>query len=196
MSLTVIRDIISIKSFTTCPTTGFICAKNILTKYNDTCVITKDKKELRCLNEYIARPEFLISILADFNNVASDNKLDLNYLNTLHDNTETKIANSSNRSDRTVRSDQNETKVSIYDKYSNDVKFKYMIRQNFTKKGIIKTINNIFVHPSVAIGVAMWMSPTCGNEVSSYAIKACPNTLIYTNNTDNIIDLSFPKKNA
>jgi len=190
MSLTVIRDIISMKSFTTCPTTGFICAKNILTKYNDTCVIKKDKKEIKFLNQHIARPEFLRSVLSDFDKVASDDKLDLNYLNTLNVNIETKISNMPDMDDCNLQPSNNGVS-SICDTYSNDVKFNYMVRK--ISSGYNK-IDNIFVHPLVAIGVAMWMSPTFGNEVSSYAIKACPNTLIYTNNTDNIIDLSFPKK--
>ena len=183
MSLTVIRDIISMNSFTKCPTTSFICAKNILKQYNDTCVIKEDKKELKYLNEYMKEPVFLSSIVSDFNKVASANKLDLNYLNTLHDNTETKIANSSNCSGRQNRPDQNETKVSISDTYSNDVKFKYMIRQNFTKKGIIKNIINIFVHPLVAIGVAMWMSPTFGSIVKDSYYKFINGDVKHINET-------------
>ena len=179
MSLTVIRDIISIKSFTTCPTTGFICAKNILTKYNDTCFVKKDKKELRCLNEYIARPEFLISILADFNNVASDNKLDLNYLNTLHDNTETKISNMPDMDDRKFRSSNNGISH-ICDTYSNDVKFNYMVRK--ISSGYNK-IDNIFVHPLVAIGVAMWMSPTFGSIVKDSYYKFINGDVKHINET-------------
>ena len=52
------KDIISMKLFTTCPTTGFIYAKNILKQYNDTNVI---KKELKFLNQYIVSPEFFSS---------------------------------------------------------------------------------------------------------------------------------------
>ena len=179
MSLTVI----GMKSFTTCPTTGFICAKNILTKYNDTCVVKKDKKEIKFLNQYIARPEFLNCVLSDFDKVASDDKLDLNYLNTLHDNTETKMANSSNRSGGKLSPHQNETKVSICNTYSNDVKFKYMVRQDFTKKGAITTIINIFVHPLVAIGVAMWMSPTFGSIVKDSYYKFINGDVKHINET-------------
>ena len=182
MSLTVIRDIISIKSFTTCPTTGFICAKNILTKYNDTCVVKEDKKELKNLNKHIARPEFLRSVLSDFDNVARVDILDLNYLNTLHDNTETKMANSSNRSGGKLSPEQNGISP-ICDTYSNDVKFKYMIRQNFTKKGAITTIINIFVHPLVAIGVAMWMSPTFGSIVKDSYYKFINGDVKHINET-------------
>ena len=130
----------SIKSFKRCPTTGFICAKNILIKYNNTVIDEKYLKEINELIKYMQRPTFFKSVLSDFNKIADANKLDFEFLNTLHANTEAKLANSSNRSDARLPSQQNETKVSIYDKYSNDVKFKYMVRQDFTMKGIIKNI--------------------------------------------------------
>ena len=155
----------SIKSFKRCPTTGFICAKNILIKYNNTVIDEKYLKEINELIKYMQRPTFFKSVLSDFNKIADANKLDFEFLNTLHANTEAKLENSSNRSDARLPSQQNETKVSIYDKYSNDVKFKYMVRQDFTMKGIIKNIKSIFVHPVTAIGVAMWMSVDFGSIV-------------------------------
>ena len=179
MSLTVIRDIISIKSFTTCPTTGFICAKNILTKYNATCVIKEDKKELKFLNRYIARPEFFNCVLSDFDNVASDNKLDLNYLNTLHDNTETKMANIPDMNGA-ILSPSNNGVSPICNTYSNTVKFNYMVRKIIV--GYNK-INNIFVHPLVAIGVAIWMSPTFGTIVKKSYIEFINGDVKHINET-------------
>ena len=175
MSLTVI----GMKSFTTCPTTGFICAKNILTKYNDTCVVKKDKKEIKFLNQYITRPEFLRSVLSDFDKVASDDKLDLNYLNILHDNTETKISNMPDM-DGGKLSPSNNGVSSICDTYSNNVKFNYMVRK--ISSGYNK-IDNIFVHPLVAIGVAMWMSPTFGTIVKDSYYKFINGDVKYINET-------------
>ena len=179
MSLTVIRDIISIKSFTTCPTTGFICAKNILIQYNTTCVIKKDKKELRCLNQHIINPDFFRSILSDFDTVASDNKLDLNYLKTLNVNIETKISNMPDMDDPKFGSSNNGISP-ICNTYSNTVKFNYMVRK--ISSGYNK-IDNIFVHPLVAIGVAMWMSPTFGSIVKDSYYKFINGDVKHINET-------------
>jgi len=162
MSIT-IKDIISMKSFTTCQMTGFICAKNILTTYNKTCVVKKRKKEIGKLNKHMERRKFFKSVLDDFDKVASDNKLDLNYLKTLNDNNMPNMYG--------INPTPSNTGISpICDTYSNDVKFKYMVRKIISDYNIIddkidNKIDNIFVHPLVAIGVAIWISPTFGSIV-------------------------------
>ena len=146
------------QSFNLCPMIGFICVKSILITYNNLFINKKYLNEID-INEYIQRPEFFDSVLADFDNVARVDKLDLN---TLHDNTETKMSNSSNCSDLKFRSDQNGVS-SIYDTYSNDVKFKYMVRQDFTMNDFTMNIKSILVHPITDIRIAVLISKKFGS---------------------------------
>jgi len=53
------KDIIIMKLFTTCPTTGFIYAKNILTKYNNSVIDEKYLKEINELIKYMQKTYFL-----------------------------------------------------------------------------------------------------------------------------------------
>ena len=177
--------------FNTCSDTGFICAKHILETYNETA---EKPKLLKYLNKYIKRPNFFKDVIADFNQLVRDNKIDSTYFNKNHekidgskmepsdiedkssqvDILEEKIAGSKmepvNIEDKSSQVDILEEKniINIYIELPEQTKFNYMIRKNMS--GYNK-INSILVHPMTAVGIAMWMSPAFGSKVKDIFLR-------------------------
>ena len=147
------------QSFNLCPMIGFICVKSILITYNNLFINKKYLNEID-INEYIQRPEFFESVLGDFNEIAND--LDFKFLNKLYANTEAKLDNSSNRT-KVIMHSYNNKVLDICDRYSNDVKFKYMVRQDFTMNDFTMNIKSILVHPITAIRIAVLISKKFGS---------------------------------
>jgi hypothetical protein len=156
-------------TFNTCSDTGFICAKNILETYNKTA----DTPKLMCkLNEFMKRPKFLKSAMADFDKIVKDNKVDASYFNK--------------------SSEKKDGLSQFYSDMSTDDKFAYMIRQDFNMIGNTKRFNYILVHPNSAIKIAIWMSPKFGNSlIPSFKVN-CSSVLIFLD--ENTIDLSNPER--
>ena len=157
-----------------CPTTKFICAKAILEEYNKTA----DKKRLmKKLNQHMKGPAFFKSVIADFDKVAIDNKID-----------EKMLAGPENGP--AISSEE----MSVSQYYTNipeQTKFNYMVRQDFTMNGNAKTIKSILVHPNTAIKVAIWMSPVFGYGLISHIESVSDDVLLYIDGT---VDMSFPDK--
>lgn len=156
-------------SFKVCPTTSFICAKNILENYNENA---EEKKKMKKLNEYIGRPKFFKSVISDFDKTAKDNKIDDKYLKEINNSTGPKTGPVKNTSKSTQIAISEDLSVAqYYSQIPDDVKFNYMIRQDFTMKGSAKKIKSILVHPLTAVGIAMWMSPSFGSEVKDVFLR-------------------------
>jgi hypothetical protein len=154
-------------TFKTCSDTGFICAKNILETYNETA---DTPKLMKFLNLHMKRTAFHKSVIADFDKIVKDNKVDESYFNK-----------SDEKSSQLV--------VQCYSDMSTDDKFTYMIRK--ITSGYNK-ITSILVHPNTAIRIAMWMSPKFGNSLIIPFKANCSDILILLD--DNTIDLSHPER--
>ena len=153
-------------SFKVCPTTSFICAKNILENYNENA---EKKKKMKNLNQYIGRPKFIQSVISDFDKTAKDNKIDDKYLKEINNSDDPKMQPSKNTSKSTQIAISEDLSVAqYYSQIPDDVKFKYMIRKNTNGYNKIKSI---LVHPLTAVGIAMWMSPSFGSEVKDVFLR-------------------------
>jgi hypothetical protein len=156
--------------FNTCTKTGFICAKNILETYNETA---KTPKKLKDLSKYIKRANFFKEIIADFNQLARDGKINNTDLKKIDENFTGDSMPPVNIEDKSHQIDILEEKniINTYIELPKQTKFDYMIRQDFTMRGTMKKINSILVHPMSAVGIAMWMSPEFGSKVKDIFLR-------------------------
>ena len=147
--------------FQVCSVTNYFDGLDMRKVYNETY---SDCKQTTKMTEYTKRPAFMRSVVADFDNGAKKDKIDREYIATLIDE---KV------DDLTTLPDQ--------------VKYDYMIRTKYQKKG--NKLIEFNVHPLVAIGIAMWLS-----EEFASTVKDLFNT--FYDNPEQIIILANTQLNA
>ena len=147
--------------------TGYFNASNILDTYNEHFKRQKIKKRMI---EYMKRPCFFRLILSYFDSIADKKLIDYNYLNNLCKSEEDII------------------------NLSSDIKYKYMVREISKINGSCKKILFLYVHPMVAVGIAMWLNKDFGHNFLTYVKKLCATKdLIFTDETNTTLRLSIPK---
>jgi hypothetical protein len=147
-------------SFNVCQETNYFDCLDLLQVYNE----NNDKKKLmKDMNKFMQRSPFMKAIVADFNKVANMNKLDMQYLNQLDEN-----FTGSNFDLVNIEQEYDPQEFLDLDK---DIKYKYMVREISTKKGTMKKIKELKIHPMTAVGIAMWMSSDFCAEVKDTFLR-------------------------
>ena len=133
---------------------GYFSAMNLLDTYNNNFEKQKKQKDMI---KYMKRPKFSRQIESDFNSITTKKLIDYPYLNKLCKLEDIKIS----------KTTPTEDIVNL----SYEIKYKYMVREISKSNGSCKKILSLDVHPMVAVGIAMWLSPVFSSEVKDIFLR-------------------------